>query len=389
MPNNRLHVLIIGVSEYLHLPGVADPMTPHALGLRKLSSPALSAFRVHQWLRSHEKELPLPLGDVFLLLSPSQAEIAADANLSSAQAAGSFLPCTLQNVQKAAEQWRNAAAVDPGEMTWFYFGGHGVQRSKNDAVLLLEDFGQGFGGALQHAIDVNTLFNGMAPSASRSDIARRQIYFVDACRMIPKEFKKIETQNPSQVFLVELSGQDDRRAPIFFATVSGATAEGFKAKPSLFTEVLLQCLNGSAGKPVDDDRGNVLWMVTSGSMPNAMRTFFDEWRRYGRVDQAFTVGGLVPEEVPLRTLPGPPQVEVLVDIDPDVARNLASLNVTETATLTSMPLRPPGPPFEVRWPAGIYRLQVNVDPHPTFVAPPPSARQLLPPRGRLIGKVLP
>ncbi|WP_372717613.1 caspase family protein [Novipirellula sp.] len=387
MSAKRLHVLIAGVSEYPRLPSETEAMPAEAFGLRKLSSPALSAFRLYRWLQENESSLPAPLGHVSLLLSPSLAEVAADAELAAAQAAGSFRPAALDDFQEAAGLWRDAASDDPDSMTWFYFAGHGIQRSREDAILLLQDFGQKYGGPLQHAVDIHTIFYGMAPSASRPQIARQQMYFIDACRMRPEEFQKIATPNPSEAFQVELSGQDDRRAPIFFATISGAKALGFQSKLSLFCETLLKCLDGAAGLPIDEDDGSLSWKVTSRSLPDAMRTYLDEWNAYGGPDQTFTVGGLMPGDVVLRNLAGPPMVDVLIDINPDLARSLAHISVTEAVNLSMMPLTPPGPPFEVQWPAGIYRLQVEAD--PPYVNAGPIPRQLLPPRGKLIGKVTP
>jgi len=59
----KLHALLVGVSDYPNLPKDGEPMPPSAYGLRKLSSPAISAFRIFEWLRKCDSEgsLPLPL----------------------------------------------------------------------------------------------------------------------------------------------------------------------------------------------------------------------------------------------------------------------------------------------------------------------------------------
>jgi hypothetical protein len=316
-------------------------------------------------------------------------ELSADPQLAAARPGVDYTNCTLQNVQRAAAAWRDSAAADRDGMTWFYFAGHGIQRTKNDAVLLLEDFGQPFGGALQHAIDLQTLFNGMAPSPAFPDIARTQLYFIDACRIRPEEFKTVETQTPSQVFQVALSGEDDRRAPIFFATMSGAVANGLRGKPSIFNSILLQCLDGAAGKLVDDHTGSS-WKVTTYSAIAAMKALFDEWKSAG-LDQTFTVSGLVQEDVPLCKLGGPPHVDLLIDINPELARYLSTIRITDAASgaQVALPADPPGPPYALRCPAGTYRFDVAVPPNTSYITPPPLVRTVLPPRHQFIGKVVP
>src|SRR5205085_5850611 len=156
----------------------------------QLSSTSLTAYKIYQWLLERQARLPLPLATVRLLLSPSNeeaAQIGAELNQLGVTA------CTRQNFAAEARQWRTDASSHNENVTFFYFAGHGVQRSKNDGVLLLEDFGDPAEGTLHNAAEIINIFNGMAPPASvQQKMARTQFYFVDACRVLPSAFKNFE-----------------------------------------------------------------------------------------------------------------------------------------------------------------------------------------------------
>src|SRR4051794_1449431 len=73
-----LHALIAGASFYRHLPGGGGAPAEKTYGLKQLSSTALTAYRVYQWILQRKDQLPVPLATVRLLLSPSQAELDAE-----------------------------------------------------------------------------------------------------------------------------------------------------------------------------------------------------------------------------------------------------------------------------------------------------------------------
>ncbi|HEX8324039.1 MAG TPA: caspase family protein [Tepidisphaeraceae bacterium] len=386
---SRLHVFIVGVSDYSNLPGETDPMTPNALGLRKLTSPALSALRVYDWIIDHKNDLPLSLGHTSLLLSPSPQEQAIEPSF--AARANDYQPCDLANFLRAADAWRAAALSDPKDMTLFYFAGHGLRWSTNDAILMLRDVGQGAGGVLLNAIDLNNLYAGMAPSESQPDVARTQVYFVDACRVEPAEITRIQRPTPSEVFRVDLRGRvDDRQTPIFFATVGGATAIGRKAKSSIFSELLLDCLNGDAGQRSVAPDGTVSWTVTTQSLARALNELFADLATAG-VDQACTVEGAASQDIPLCRLNGPPKVPVLIAVDPVAAAPDISFRVMNSDTLAVVfgpQVLNPHPHFD-HWPAGMYHVLVEAPPgHALYKSPAAWSYMVVPPRWTLTPKVL-
>src|SRR5271166_2447434 len=77
-----MHAFIVGVSAYPELPPGGQPQTEHSHGLEQLSSTALAAYRVYEWLVDPGTKLPVPLATVRLLLCPSAEEIAAEPKLS-------------------------------------------------------------------------------------------------------------------------------------------------------------------------------------------------------------------------------------------------------------------------------------------------------------------
>jgi hypothetical protein len=97
-----LHAVLIGVSAYPHLPNGGGAPAPKSFGLKQLSSSALSAFRMHEWLTGAATKLPLPLGSVELLVSPSAGELAAEPRLAGRT------PATRAEVVKAMKSLKAA-----------------------------------------------------------------------------------------------------------------------------------------------------------------------------------------------------------------------------------------------------------------------------------------
>src|SRR6266480_8101471 len=69
-----VHLLIVGVSDYVNLPDEDDLPHPE-WKLNKLTCASSSAYAVFNWLKNNQ--LRLPIKTIRLLLSPSQHEITA------------------------------------------------------------------------------------------------------------------------------------------------------------------------------------------------------------------------------------------------------------------------------------------------------------------------
>jgi Caspase domain len=378
-----LHALIAGVSAYRHLPGGVDTVALDTYGMQQLSSTSLTAYKIYLWLLERQAHLRLPLATVRLLISPSDeetAQIGAELKQLGVNA------CTRQNFAAEVRQWRTDASSDDKNTTFFYFAGHGVQRSKNDGVLLLEDFGDPNEGTLHNAAEIINIFNGMAPPASiQKKMARTQFYFVDACRVLPSAFKNFEKMTVPDIFNVELSGADDRQAPIFFATIPGIKAYALKNEQTLFSKALLKCLNGAAGEPSSEDaQGNVAWNVSVQSLNKALDGFFPTLTAIPDADQAFSMGGYPTGDPTIHLLDGPPLVEVVLEVDPQEAlpfTRVVIMDVDSGQPVLSLPSPLNPHPFSCEVPAGIYSINATIEPsNPLYVNRPGKPRMLLPPR---------
>jgi hypothetical protein len=373
-----LHVLIAGVSTYPHLPGGGGAPAPNAFGMQQLSSAALSAFRVYEWVVAHGANFPVPLATLHLLLAPSQAELDAEPKL-----AGSSSSCTLVDLQGSAKEWRTDAAVDPAGMTLFYFAGHGVQRSRGDSVLLLQDFGDGLGETLSKAVNEQNLHNGMAPAPAHPNIARTQLYFFDACRLRPEEFNAYEQMQTGSVFDQPRAGADDRSAPTYFASVPGTVAYGRRAQQTLFSTALLDCLGGGAAE-LREVGGQERWTVTHMTLAERLSEYVHELADAAGAEQDIRSGGFGPDRI-IHFLDAAPTVRVELNIDPTPALGFAKVAIFDDAgaPATQSPLpKPLEPhPYPTELPAGIYTIRADIEPaNPEYVNVPGRARPLRPPR---------
>src|SRR5215213_7279046 len=273
-----IHALIAGVSHYTHLPGGGGPPATEQWDLPQLSATALTGYKIYRWLIEHRKELPKPIATVRLLLSPSAAEEPKIAQgmteireaLKDEPVILSDTPsrCTLDVFAREAGHWKTDAISDAHDehVTFFYFAGHGIQRKNNDPVLLVEDFGNpDWNNPVARTVAFNALFEGMAPpSNSQRKIARTQLYFVDACRVRPEDLNRYSFPNMGDILGVELGGEDRRSAPIFYATVSNTKAYAKSGEQKLFSEALIDCLNGDAcaSTKVTDSSGYAKYHVS-------------------------------------------------------------------------------------------------------------------------------
>jgi hypothetical protein len=378
-----VHALIVGVSDYPHLAGPNEPTSEQGFRMSKLSSTSLTAFRIYQWLLNNRAKLPVPLKTCRLLLSPSDAERAAEPQLAALVPPNQqHVPfSTLDNFLAAAAAWRADAKDNPANMTLFYFAGHGIERNKGDSILLLEGFGDGIGGALRHGVEVENIVNGMAPAPNQQSIANTQLYFIDACRNLPKAITNYEQQHPTQVFTVQLAGEDRRIAPIFYAAAPGTQAQAVPVDQTLFSKALLNCLDGDAGDIQNFD-GQDRWHVSVHRLATALKTKIDDWNATLGANQYFVTGGQAEDSL-ICYLDGPPSVEVILHVDPGEALEHTHVEVydEQDTLLTDVPMPLNRNPFRIRCPAGFYAFKASIKPpNPLYTDLPRQRALVLPPR---------
>lgn len=386
----QTHVLIVGVSDYVNLS--AAPSTD-LFQLRKLNSAALSGYRFSQWLSEYGKTLDPPLADsVRLLLSATPDEIEKEPALKT-YVPGSECRATLANVTAALDAWRNAARVRPDDATLFYFAGHGLQRQDSsgaDQVLLLEDFGAVNSKLFRDALEFSSIKDGMVPSIGETgqpSIARKQLYFLDACRARPKELFDLSGFRATEHWDPERFPSENRTVAVYYATLPGKLASGIEKEQSVFNRALIRCLSGDAA---EFDQWERRWRISTSSLFGGIARALDDLNDELGSDQHGDSN--ITGYHTIRWLLEPPTVQISIELAPEEAASLAALALFDR-TGTPVPLGDragapvftlPPPlephPYPKKVPGGEYRLRLTVDPErfgnaeESFTAMPPRSR---------------
>jgi hypothetical protein len=388
----KLHAFIAGVSAYEHLPkpGTLVP----GLGLTQLDTAARSAWRVYQWLLAHQDDLSARLATVHLLLTPNADELAAVPEL--AAFGGDGNRCSRGNFEADAMSWRELANGE--DLALFYFAGHGIQRSRRDGILLLDDF-KATGPLLAKAVEVNNLVDGLAIGAT-FHIPRRQLFFIDSCRVQPAALDKLDVDSQHAPILWDVpklaaGAPDDRDLAVYYAAMPGAKAYARPGEESLFSTALVACLDGAAAQLDDDeDAGRVPWVITAESLAATLRDHFPLLARTDEKEVAQAVQP-VPQlktDILLRTLPAPPPVAIEVTIDPPDALGVTAIAIESLADQQRMEFPPPVTPHPLQreLAGGAYRVNAEItDPASGFRSFVGQPHVLRPPRRTFVRRVRP
>ena len=369
-----MHALIAGVSSYPHLHGGKDRLGEYSFGMKQLTASALSAYRIHEWIVQHRNRFRPPLASCRFLFSPTDREIKQiKQEIKDEDTLRRIDACNLRNFLRDADEWREDTSGHPCNMTFFYFAGHGLQTNKIDTALLLEDFNQPGGGALRCAVDIDNIYEGMAPNSSRPRIARKQIYFVDACRRRPKELKELQNVNTTDVFTLRFESEsedesgvtsgviDDRSAPVIYAAVPGDMAYTAPKQHTFFSQALLSCLKGRAGVKVENPYGLSEWQVSAYSISAALKVVLDEINQVRRLRLDHSIRG---KDVTILLLDGAPNADIVLEVDPEDAHRVASIEVFDNRRSRVWQLNPPLPPYPFRnaLAPGEYRINALINP---------------------------
>lgn len=342
-----VHILIVGVSEYTNLPGEDDIPHPE-WKLNKLTCASSSAYAIYDWVQKNS--LKLPIKTIRLLLSPSQLELAAIADLPHPVPRASRL-----NFRDAARDWRADASKNPADMTIFYFAGHGMQRGPEEGILLLDDFLAGDDTVLAKAAELGNIRNGMAPSEACPQIGLTQFYFIDACLDRPKAQTRFVNPQVPPIFDVLLNVVDRREAPVLFSTFDGALSIGRRGKTSYFAEALMLAFERGAEDPEELPAGRTRWPVTSVTIKNSLDVFYDKYKLGSNVTLSSLVGLPV-----LRYLDDPPQVACKILVDPQRMNGSCRITVCDDVDAPAAGVWPQtSTEFEVMVKAGLYKVWVD------------------------------
>lgn len=349
-----LHVVLIGVSDYSHLPDAEDPPGPGLAALRKLRSSAMTVMALARKLQEFDKDMRLvrPLATIRLLVSPSPEEMLADPAL----AAPGLVAPTFDNIERAMFDWRDDVAPLPENQALFFFSGHGLRRALEDSILLAQDFLKPRAATMRFSFDLRNIRNGMMPTKAFPTIGREQFYFVDACRDKIDALDGIDPILPTAIFTADLNAKEERKAPIFFATTVGGLAGGEPGNPTYFGNALIWALeNGSVNKvSVPGIKGSV-WPVNASSLKIGIEVFDKLF------DARVELTGLNADPI-LCYSRSAPKMKLKVALEPlPLRRHVAHLTMTEMNTLAAQNFSPTADeePVSMDISAGLYRMSVQ------------------------------
>ena len=237
------HVLVIGVSEYLHFDDGSQPTTNGDLfEMAQLSAAARSASDFAAWILNEREFANSPLHSLRVLLSPAANETV---NPDIAALLTGDFSATTDNVRNELVEFRNICSRHKDNVAIVYVAGHGVQLTSSGSLLLLHDCGSnGHAQLLEGALDMV----GVHAAFNHPNTAQTQFWFVDACRQKPDVASNFETLGGA-LSLDEPLGNAESTA-LFLAATTGTKAYARIGGVTLFNEALLSGLRGGiAVKP--------------------------------------------------------------------------------------------------------------------------------------------
>ena len=290
-----VHVLVIGVSSYDHLPGGTGEQSTAAMlsGLSQLSAAATSATRIALWIRNTFDFPNVQLGTVRLLASPSPAELPLPDDVAPP-------PATYDEVRKAVAGWLKDARSGDGNVSVLYVAGHGIQTSSEGGIVLLQDVGAPDSiRILERAIDVASVRLGMVadPAAADTCTPPVQYYFYDACRVVPPATAAYE-ELKAGVFLDIAKGAAPTTSYVLWGSSAGdyALADP-ETRETLFSAAFTEALESRA--PVGPD-GRTVRLAEFGL---ALETLVAELADQHGEQQNVTPGGSGPFSTPVYLRP--------------------------------------------------------------------------------------
>jgi hypothetical protein len=301
---------------------------------------------IYQWLAESFENPRAPLGTCRLLLTPLDGNKAVAG--AGVDIAGTDVP-TLDNVLRAAYEWKDDASAHPDGMTFCYIAGHGISMGRQDHIMLCHDFGDGVGSTFLKSISVLSLWRGMSPNPVRPGLARTQLYFVDSAPSLPEP---PPGARPTDVFDPTYETTEEQVALVFTAAAPTKEAGGL----SVLSEALLECLAGAAAEPVGERR----WVVTTDRLVRALPERVRRKSTELGIREEVTVSGLSRRSELVTEVTKPPPAQLRVNIP-------ASLGVISSISVKDAQLRPVasrqgpfgGMPVTFDVPVGVYLIEAD------------------------------
>ncbi len=320
------HAFIIGVSEYLHLEGGHDPTQKGSqYDMGQLTAAARSASEFAAWLLNVYANDQAPLKSLRVLLSPSpNEEIHPDI---AALLVGDYA-ATRDNVAQELGAFQIASDSHVDNVVIVYVAGHGVQLTKNGAIVLLHDFAADrYLRELDGAIDMAGVHAGM----NHPGTAKTQFWFVDACRQKPAIARKFESLTGAAISL-DVPNLVTETSPIFYAATTGSDAYARIGGTTLFCEALQWVLAGNGATGPEPDNGIDYWHISVTDLikklPDRVRALAAE----ANIDQSVYPTGNVQEAV-FHKFEITPSVNLKIELIPEDARTTSRGTLKQNATI--------------------------------------------------------
>lgn len=373
------HALVIGVSAYRHLlGGPEESPTGRGWQLGQLSSAAGSATAIAAWLATEYHNPAAPLGSLRVLVSPT-ANDRLDPRIGP-EVVSPEHRATRDHVEAAFSAFMADCERDVDNVAIVYVAGHGVQLTKHEATVLLEDIAApGVRPSLRGAIDLIDCHRGMDHAAT----AGTQFWFIDACRQPPEIAAQFTAMKGA--YQIDEQAGNARSSQCFLAAATQQQSFGRRGGLTLFCEALLGALRGDALSPPSPPLCDA-WHVSASSLSEALaRRVAARAREAGEVQTVhhFT-RGLSPHAV-LHRLDGRPRVDLTVRLAPPDAAPVTTASVY-CESGSPVPDVPAGWPLVMQLEAGLYSLALDTrQPYRRFTRP----INLVPPGVDLEAKVAP
>lgn len=309
-----IHALVIGIGQYPWLiGGDQKPFAQHG-GMAQLTSAPESARSFASWFLNELHHPDIGQKTLDLLISD------ADDNTFDSEAGPIAIErATMGNAKQAINQWVARGDSDEDSILIFFFCGHGLGKGRQ-TILLMEDFGSVPNtNSLSYAIDFDSFYLGMDQCQ-----ARRQCYFVDACRVgTPFTLNSLTYFGDPVMIPAAKIANRTRSAPVYYSAMPGTAAYGQKDHASFFTSALINAFKGAGA---DDATG--FWRVETEVLHRGIRAHLQ--RAFSgslKATQTAIVDGMA-DSFTLHQLVTDPIVPVDVTCKLDEHNKTAQLNVT-------------------------------------------------------------
>jgi len=302
-----IHILLVSVTEYFHLPGGNKRQFAYGQGFQVLDAPDHSCKALGDWFYQGKLAHPtLPIKSIDMIASKVKLQGAA------------IEKPTFANVSRAINRWHDLGELSEDNLLIFYFCGHGLMDGVTTHSLLCADFGANNNGPFDHAVYYEGLERGM-----RANRAKKQVFMLDICRRTDTEITN-RFRGPGGDVIGRLPPADitDVSQSVIWATSGGAQAWSRDKSPSVFAQAFIKAFDGGAATD-DPTMPGVFASVAS------IRTATAAWiKALGQAAQEPQVSQPTGREFPLHRFTNV-KIPVFVRCDPQNRTNGANLSCWE------------------------------------------------------------